>query len=110
MQSCSVFDDEQDVGMCRLLWKVQRQVESHESGRYEYFEYFVHQWIHYFHVTRHRCSCDWYSHGADGMSKTEMLFYQPSVDHLRLLVHTLEGMFGSIHKHQVVDSYYQNEV
>ena len=76
------------------MYEVQRHVEFHDLGRYEHFEYSVHQWIQNCHVTRNRCSCDWYLHGVVVMLKIGMMlfYYQPSIGHLRLLVHTLEGM------------------
>lgn len=105
MEPCCVFDEE-DEKLCRP-WKVQRQVESHESGRYEYFEYSVHQWIHCCHVLR---GYGWCSHGTAEMLKAGMLLSQPSVDHLRHLENTLEGKCESVQKHQVVGLYFQNEV
>ena len=62
MEPCCVVDEEDE--------KVQRQVESHELGCCDCFEYSVNQWIHLCHVTTgHRCACGWYSHGADGSMK-----------------------------------------
>lgn len=89
MEPCGFVDEEDEK--VRWPWKIQRQVEPHEFGCCECFEYFGHQQIHFCHVTTtHRCACDWYSHGAVETLKNVS---QPSFDHLTLLVNTPEGMF-----------------